>query len=102
MLPLLVLPCAIGVARMPWLGLALAALSMLIATQALLSTVAISTAYEYPLIDVHAKFWAQGKLSHNVGQLLGLPPYVAAIIYYAIIGIGIAYLWHLTKGTDEA
>lgn len=93
-LPLLALPCAIGVQRWPRLGLGLAAVS--IGLMSLATVTDASPAYHLynPLTQwVLPKFW-RGEFSPNLGTvLLGLSPGLGVALYYTMLVAGIAWLW---------
>jgi len=93
MLPLLALPCALGVQRFPRIGMALAAYSILITTLATLTNAAPPATYYNPLTELHIPLLLNGELAPNLGTVCGLSPYASAALYYAILIAGIAWLW---------
>jgi hypothetical protein len=94
MLPLLALPCALGVKRFPRLGGALAAYSILITTLATLTDACPSFPdFPNPLLDLHIPLFLKGEFSPNLGMVLGLSPYASVTVYYAMLIGGIWWLW---------
>ncbi|MCL5097076.1 MAG: hypothetical protein M1608_06025 [Candidatus Omnitrophica bacterium] len=92
MLPLLALPCALGVRRWPKLGLILAAYSIAITTMATLTDAAPNTMNYNPLTELHIPDILNIELSPNLGMLFGFSPYLSAFAFYAILGFG---LWRI-------
>jgi hypothetical protein len=93
MLPLLALPCALGVARWPRLGIGLAAYSILITTLATLTDACPSGEIYNPLTELHIPLFLKGEFSPNLGMMLGLPPYASVALYYLILVAGAVWLW---------
>jgi MFS family permease len=91
-LPLLALPCALGVQRFPRIGMALAAYSVLITTLATLTNAAPPFSYN-PLVELHVPLLLKGELAPNLGTVCGLPPWLSVVVYYAILCGGIWWLW---------
>lgn len=93
-LPLLALPCALGVQRFPRLGMALAGYSILITTLATLTNASPPfPEHPNPLFDLHIPMLLKGQLAPNLGTVCGLPPWLSVVVYYAILGGGIWWLW---------
>ena len=92
-LPLLALPCALGVRRFPRVGMALAACSILITTLATLTNACPPYSYYNPLAELHIPLLLKGDLAPNLGIVCGLSPYGSVAFYYAILIAGIAWLW---------
>lgn len=102
MLPLLALPCALGVARWPRLGGLLAVYSIGITTLATLTDACPSGEIYNPLLDLHIPLLLKGEFSPNIGILLGLPPYGSVALYYGILIGGVVWLWRrLPNGSEE-
>ena len=99
-LPLLALPCALGVQRFPRLAMLLAGYSILITTVATLSDACPPASYYNPLIELHIPLLLRGELSPNLGMLLGLSPHASVVLYYGILAVGIAWLWR-TAGRED-
>jgi MFS family permease len=94
-LPLLALPCALGVQRFPRLGIALAGYSILITTLATLTNASPPfPGHPNPLFDLHIPMLLKGQLAPNLGTVCGLPPWLSVVVYYAILCGGIWWLWH--------
>jgi hypothetical protein len=101
--PLLALPCAMGVARWPRLGLALAVYSMAITTLATLTDACPEFhAHPNPLLDLHLPLLGKGEFSPNLGMVLGLSPYASVALYYALLVGGAVGLWRRLRETSEA
>ena len=92
-LPLLALPCALGVQRLPKLGILLAGYSIAITTLATLTNACPQGAIYNPLTELHIPLFLKGEFSPNLGMALGLPPFASLALYYAILIGGIWWLW---------
>jgi hypothetical protein len=93
MLPLLALPCALGVARWPKVGLGLAAVSIGLTSLATLTDATPSGHIYNPLLELHLPLLRRGELSPNLGTVLGLPPLVSVAVFYAPLAGGFWWLW---------
>ena len=100
-LPLMALPCALGVQRFPKTGIALAAYSILITTLATLTNACPDYSIYNPLTELHIPLLLKGEFSPNLGSVLGLPPYPSVALYYAILSGGIWWLWHKLAGKED-
>ena len=100
-LPLLALPCALGVQRFPKLGIALAAYSILITTLATLTDACPDYSIYNPLTELHIPLFLKGVFSPNLGMVLGLPPYASVALYYAILVGGIGWLWRQLPAAEK-
>jgi len=93
-LPLLALPCALGVQRFPRFGISLAGYSILITTVATLTNASPPfPGHPNPLFDLHPPMLLKGQLAPNLGTVCGLPPWLSVVLYYAILCGGIWWLW---------
>jgi hypothetical protein len=93
-LPLLALPCALGVQRFPRLGIALAGYSILITALATLINASPQfPGHPNPLFDLHIPMLLKGQLAPNLGTVCGLPPWLSVVVYYAILCGGIGLVW---------
>jgi hypothetical protein len=92
-LPLLALPCALGVARFPRMGAVLALVSVLLTTLATLTDVTPAYHIYNPLTELHVPLFLKGEFSPNLGMVLGLPPYLSVGFYYLIVAGGTGWLW---------
>jgi hypothetical protein len=93
-LPLLALPCALGVRRFPRLGIALAAYSILITTLATLTNASPPfPGHPNPLFDLHIPMLLKGQLAPNLGTVCGLPPWLSVVVFYAVLCGGIWSVW---------
>jgi hypothetical protein len=102
MLPLLALPCALGIRRWPRLGTALASYSIAITTLATLTDACPPASIYNPMIELHIPLFLKGQFSPNLGMLFGLHPYVSVALYYAILIGGVWWLWRkLPAGEDS-
>ncbi|MGO8679255.1 MAG: hypothetical protein ACLQVX_25725 [Limisphaerales bacterium] len=101
-LPLLALPCALGVQRFPRTGMALAAYSILITTLATLTNAAPPASYYNPLTELHIPLLLKGRLAPNLGTACGLSPWLSVALYYAILVAGICWLWRLLPQDSPA
>jgi hypothetical protein len=92
-LPLLALPCALGVRRFPKVGALLAAYSVGVTSLAVLTDACPAYDIYNPLSDLHIPLFLKGVFSPNLGMALGLPPYASVALFYAILVGGIWWLW---------
>jgi hypothetical protein len=92
-LPLLALPCALGVARFPRTGAVLALVSVLLTTLATLTDVTPGYHIYNPLTELHIPLFLKGEFSPNLGMVLGLPPYLSVGLYYLVLAGGTGWLW---------
>jgi hypothetical protein len=93
-LPLLALPCALGLQRFPRLGIALAGYSILITTVATLTNASPPfPGHPNPLFDLQIPMLLKGQLAPNLGTVCGLPPWLSVVVYYTILCGGIWWLW---------
>jgi len=92
-IPFFALPCALGVARFPKVGIVLAAYSILITTVATLTDACPTSGIYNPLFDLHLPLLQYGRLSPNLGTVLGLPPHVSVAAYYFVLIAGIWWIW---------
>ena len=93
-LPLLALPCAFGVSRFPVVGTFVAAYSILITTVATLTNACPNASYYNPLTELHIPLLLQGALTPNLGLVIGVSPYLSIAIFYSLLIVAIACLWH--------
>ncbi|MBI1178876.1 hypothetical protein GC207_15700 [bacterium] len=94
MIPLLALPCAFGVQKLPKLGFPLAVYSILVTTLATLTDACPSfNQHPNPLFDLNIPLFLKGEFSPNLGMVLGLPPYASVALFYAILIGGVWWLW---------
>ena len=101
-LPLMALPCALGLQRFPKLGMCLAFYSILITSLATLTDACAEENIYNPLLELDLPLLEKGELSHNLGMALGLPPYASIALYYIILIAGIAWLWRgLSPGENQ-
>jgi hypothetical protein len=100
-LPLVALPCALGVQRWPRLGALLAALSVGMVTLATGTDACPVYDVEVPLFELHLpKLW-RGEFSYNaLSVLCGFPPAVAAGLYSALVVAGLVGGWHACGRLD--
>jgi hypothetical protein len=93
MLPLLALPCALGVDRLPILGALLAIYSIAITTLATITNACLESNVYNPLVEINLSLFIQGKFCPNIGTAIGLPAFVSVITYYLIIFVSAFALW---------
>jgi len=97
LLPLLALPCALGVQRWPRLGVALAMLSVGLMSVATVTDASPPYHLDNPLVQIHLPMLLQGKFSHTLGTaLFGLPPAWGVALYYVYLAGGLVWLWRQT------
>jgi len=96
-LPLLALPCALGVQRWPRLGVALAFLSVGLMSVATVTDASPPYHLDNPLVQIHLPMLLQGKFSHTLGTaLFGLPPAWGVALYNVYLAGGLVWLWRQT------
>ncbi len=101
-LPLLALPCAIGVQRWPGLGGGLAVLSIGLMTLATVTDACPDYTIYNPLTELHLPKLRRGEFSHTLGTaVFGLDPRVSVGLYYALLIGGLAWLWR-RAGQEES
>lgn len=100
-LPLLALPCALGVQKLPRVGMILGGYSILITTVATLTNACPPASYYNPLTELHIPLLLKGELSPNLGMLLGLSPYASVAFFYAILVGGIWWIWRRLPRRSE-
>ena len=93
MLPLLALPCALGVKRFPRTGILLAAGSIVLTALATLTNASPPGSVYNPLTEIHLPRLLKGELQPNLGALLGLPPCGSLALFSVLLSGGIAWLW---------
>jgi hypothetical protein len=102
-IPLLALPCALGLQRWPKLGGALAALSVAMMTAATVTDACPNYTIYNPLTEWVLPKFLKGEFSYNLGtEVLGLSPWGGVVLFYAILIGGFAWLWWLTGKADRA
>jgi hypothetical protein len=97
-LPLVAIPCSLAVERWRIFGLSLASLSIVITTLATLICAAPPDNIANPILDFYVPLLKNQELAPNLGIMLGLPPYVSLIAFYAVFIFGVAELWVLCRG----
>ena len=100
-LPLLALPCALGVQRFPRLGVLLAAYSILITTLATLTNACLPYDHPNPFSDFHIPLLLKGEIAPNLGTLMGLSPHVSVALFYVILIGGVAWVWRKLPKEDR-
>ncbi len=102
MLPLLALPCALGVQRWPKLGIVLGVYSIVVVTLATLTDACADSSFYNPLTEHNLPMFLNGKFAYNLGTaVFGLPPFASVAMFYAILIGGIAWLWRLTREPNK-
>jgi hypothetical protein len=101
-LPLLALPCALGIQRFPRWGAALACYSVGITALATLTNACPGYEVFNPLTELHIPMLLRGDCSPNLGMVLGLPPYASVALFYAILIGGFWWLWRMLPAEPEA
>lgn len=92
-LPLLALPCALGVMRFPKIGLALALVSIGLTAFATAVNASPEGSIYNPLTELHWPDFVEGNIQPNLGALLGLSAWVSITLYLAAIFAGCAWLY---------
>ncbi len=102
MLPLLALPCALGVQRWPKLGILLGIYSIGVVTLATLTDACAEYNFNNPLTEHNLPMFLKGEFAYNLGTVvLGLRPYASVVLFYAILISGIVWLLRLTGEPDK-
>jgi MFS family permease len=93
-LPLLALPCALGLQRFPRLGAFLGAYSIIITTLATLTNASPPSGYyDDPLLELNFPLLLNGDLTPNLGLMLGLSPWLSVTVFYGLLIAATAWLW---------
>ena len=94
LLPWIALPCAYGVVRMTKIGMLLGTHSIAITTLATITDACPSfDQHANPLISLHIPSMLQGEISYNLGLVVGMPPQISCMFYYAVIILYVHRLW---------
>lgn len=101
-LPIIALPCALGTQRLPRVSCTLAFLSLAITTLATLTDACPGYSIYNPLTELHIPLLISGQFSPNLGMVLGLPPYASVTLYYAILMVGMWWLWRRSQAEPKA
>lgn len=100
MLPLLALPCALGVQRFPKIGIVLAAYSIGVTTMATLIDACPDGDIYNPLTEIYLPRLLKGDVSPNLGTVMGLNSHLSAALYYALLMGGIWWLWRIAGAKE--
>ena len=93
-LPLISLPCALGMQRCPRIGLALACYSVAVTTFVTLTDACPDfSSHPNPLLDLNLPLFLRGQISPNLGTAAGLPVYLSVALYYILLIVGACWLW---------
>lgn len=100
-LPLLALPCGLGVERWPKLGATLAGLSIVMMTATTVTDACPPYHIHNPLTEwVLPKFF-KGEFSYNLGtEVLGLPSWGGVAVFYVLLVVGFIWLWRTARKID--
>ncbi|MBI3875768.1 MAG: hypothetical protein HY300_07380 [Verrucomicrobia bacterium] len=96
--PFLALPAALGLARFPRVGVALAILSILMTGLGTIVSALVSAGIYDPLRGIHWPGLKHGVIAHNLGMAAGLPAHVSVLLLCGVSATIIIFLW---KGTDH-
>ncbi len=94
MLPLIALPAALGTQRFPRIGLSLAALSILLTGLGTLINATPRYEINNPLTQLHIPTLIKGELTHNLGQLCGLPGVLSLVPLFVVVS---GYLYYIYR-----
>ena len=99
-LPLLALPCALGLEHWPKTGRTLALYSIIITALATLTNACPGfDPHPNPLIDLNIPLFLRGELSPNLGRALGLPPYISIALFLSALMGG---AWRISRQLTKA
>ncbi len=96
MLPLMALPCALAVKRLPKTGLIIAGVSVVLTAFATFVNASPSGNIHNPLTELHWPALLKGSVQPNLGTALGLPPVASLLLYLAVVLGGAAWLIRAT------
>lgn len=100
-LPLVALPCALGMQRWPTLGAVLAALSVGMVTLATVTDACPVYDVAVPLSELHIPRLLRGEFTYNaLSVLCGFPPGVAAGLYAGLLVAGLVWGWRASGRSD--
>jgi hypothetical protein len=94
-LPLLILPATLGLVQAPKAGVMLGLFSMVATTLATLISAAPEGAN--PLFRFYVAEWGAGHLTHNIGQVFGLPGIWSMLPVSLFAVTGTFWLWRSTR-----
>jgi hypothetical protein len=92
-IPLLALPCALGLRRFPKCGVLLSLYSVGITSLITLTDACAPYSVDNPVTEMLVPNLKAGKFSPNLGSLIGLSPYGSLAVFYIILTIGFWWLW---------
>ena len=101
-LPLLALPCALGLLRFPRTGGTLAILSVGMVSFATLTGACLPASFGNPLVERNLPAFLKGEFCPNLGTVLGLPGFASVALYYLMLTWGLSCLWRsMPKETGQ-
>jgi hypothetical protein len=93
MLPLLAIPCALGLKRCPLLGIPLVLYSVAVTTLATLTDAFPHfAAHPNPLLDLQIPLLIKGKVSPTLATELGMNGYFSSVLFWAVLVGGVSWL----------
>ena len=102
MLPLLALPCALGLMRFPRVGALLVVYSIGLTVLATATDACPSYSIGNPLTRLHIPLFLKGQFSYSLGEhVFGLPPYGSFALYVALVAGGLWWLWRQLPGAQK-
>jgi len=94
LLPLLALPCAMGVQQWPKVGAVLAGVSIGMMSLATVTTACVPYEPFYPLFQLHVPKFLHGEFSYNLlADSLGWPRWIGVFAFYGFLLGGIYWSW---------
>ena len=100
LLPLLALPTALGVARFPRIGAVLVLVSILVTVLATVVSI-VGLHGPNPLFDVVLPNFFAGRLSHNLGQVVGLTGRASIAPLVAFLSLSIWFAWRQVSRSER-
>jgi hypothetical protein len=92
MLPLLSLPCALGLVRFPRAGAAIAAVSILLTTQATLIRACLQERGREYIVEFYVASYKSGQIEPNLGTIAGLSALRSIALFYVLLVTGVIWL----------
>ena len=100
--PLLTLPCAKGLERLPKVGALLAGISIVLMTWATVTDVCFPSPRSNPLLQIVLPNWATGNFSYNlISELTGLPRWVGVLVFYGVVIGGFDWGYRVAERMED-
>ena len=102
LIPLLLLPAAIGTNRWPAVGILLGLVSVVFITSATVVDAQLPSNHQFPVFTFYWPALVHGRLSHNIGRLMGLSGMYSLLPLVIVTFCGILYCFIAGAQNDSA